>query len=73
MTYINLNCTGNSGNALVIIESTAGFHDVRVDNVGENGRGMRVLHSSVFFSGSTVFERNIATDSSGGAIYISIF
>ena len=72
MTYINLNCTGNLGNALVIIESTASFHNVRVaDNVGENGGGMRVLHSSVFFSGTTVFERNIANDSGGAILAIS--
>lgn len=76
MTYHNLNCTGNSGSALRIIESTASFHDVRVaDSVGRFGAGMQAHHSSVFFSGSTVFEGNaVAAErgAAGGAISVAL-
>ena len=72
MTYHNLNCIGNSGSALFMMESTVRFHDLRVaDNVGEIGAGMNAWHSSVFFSGSTVFKRNTAYVS-GGAISAEI-
>ena len=68
MTYHNLTCTGNSGNALILSGSNASFNDIRVtDNVGDSGAGMKAYHSSVFFSGSTVFERNTASQA-GGAI-----
>ena len=69
MSYHNLTCTGNSASALAIVRSSVRLHDVRVENnVGESGGGIKAQYSSVFFSGTTMFERNIATNSSGGAI-----
>ena len=72
MTYHNLNCIGNSGSAMTMNESNASFDNIIVaNNVGIIGGGMMLSHSSVFFSGSTVFEGNTATGedySSGGAI-----
>ena len=72
ITYRNLNCIGNSGSAMKMNESNARFDNIRVaNNTGINSGGMILSHSSVFFSGSTVFEGNTATGkdySSGGAI-----
>ena len=56
---------------MVIIGSSVRFHDVRVaDNVGKVGGGMRAQHSSVFFSGSTVFDMNTAFGSAGAILAI---
>ena len=69
--YNNINFTGNSGGAIWIIDTIASFSDIRFKyNFGITGGGVFGSTSSVFFSGSTLFEGNTATDECGGAISI---
>ena len=70
--YHNINVTGTSRTAVFVAKSNISFSGGTKmhRNVGELGGGIRAIDSSVFITGTAVFEENYASNDNGGAIFM---